>query len=103
MDQFEKALDKCSLMINNMPENYLSSAWVLRGLLNELLGNEKEAKNDFKNAKSQDEKSKNFLEKNEPITLEIFPDMNRLCIQFPLIEFKFANHSPIVPFIKTNR
>ena len=92
----QTALDKCAMMMGNMPQKYLAGAWLLRGLLNEALGNAAEADKDFENAKSYDDNSKRFLEKKESVTLTIFPPMNRLCTHFPFIELSFPKRPKLV-------
>lgn len=83
-------------MMNSLPQKYSNKSWLLRGLLNEALGNYREANEDFMNAINSDEESKRFLDEKKEIVLEIFPRMNRLCINFPLVEVAFKKHPILV-------
>ena len=82
--------------MESLPQKYSNGSWLLRGLLNEALGDKNQAKQDFTNSINSDEPSKNFIEKNKELTLEVFPLMNRLCINFPLVELSFKNHPKLV-------
>ena len=95
MGKIEMALNTCTSLIANLPTKYYKGIWLLYGLLNEPL-NKKEATENFKNAIKYDEESRKFLEKKEPIALDIFNTANRLCVEFPSIELSFGSHPPLV-------
>ena len=83
-------------MIDTLPVKYMNSAWLLHGLLSESIGNIEQSKFDFKKAIANDEISADFLNKHQPITMNLFPDMDRLCTLFPQIEISFDTHPPLV-------
>lgn len=96
MNELDKAFEKCTDMIDNMPERYVGNTWLLHGLLNEALGDKEEANKDFDSARSCDSNAITYLDDNQPITLEIFPSMNRLCTLFPVVELSFGSHPKLV-------
>jgi len=98
MNNLNEALEKSKEMMESMPERYIGSTWLLHGLLNEALGNDKEAERDFDNARTCDICSRSYLDGNESITLEIFPVMSRLCRSFPLLGIKFKSRHLLVNF-----
>lgn len=83
-------------MIENLPQKYLNGVWLLRGLLNEELGFKEAAIIDFANAKKFDDSSSAYLEKQETISLTVFPLMNRLCTMFPYIDLEFPKRPKLV-------
>ena len=96
MGDMQTALNKCSLMMDNLPQKYLIGVWSLRGLLNEALEHIEEAEKDFENAKKYDENALKYLEKNGSIFLTVFPSMNRLCTEFPFFDLHFPKRAVLV-------
>ena len=96
MNDIKSALDKCTAMMNTLPQKYFSKIWLLHGLLNEAMEHKDESETDFENAVQCDDDSKRFLQENKTVTLDIFPTMNRLCTNFPQVEISFKSHPPIV-------
>jgi len=96
MGNHKLALEKANVLIDNLPQKYSTGAWLLRGLINEVLGHKKDCERDFGNARKYDEQAVKFLDKNESIKLNIFPTMNRLCTQFPYIDINLPKHPPLV-------
>jgi len=96
MKDIKTALDRYTMMMNVLPPKYRNGAWLLHGLLNEAIGDMKTASKSFEEAVRCDELSRSFLQKKENIKLEIFPLMNRLCTNFPLVEVTFNNHPGLV-------
>jgi len=92
----KKAWEKFNAMMENLPKKYSNSSWLLRGLLTEAIG--KKPDEDFQKAITLDDNSRSFLKNSKEITLELFPNLNRLCINFPLIEVSFKNH-PLLVFV----
>lgn len=110
---YKKALSKLDYIIDTIAKKYAHQLWIIRGVLNQILGYTDQSKNDFKRAYKYDkENTTDFLEKHKDIKLNIFPQQQRLCNFFQFIKveikgFKGAGNACIYmkpsfsfPFIK---
>lgn len=82
--------------MENLPQKYMVGIWLLRGLLNERLGNIEESGLDFENARKFDNASVQFLDHKQSIQLTVFPLTDRLCTQFPYVDINFIGHPTLV-------
>lgn len=89
-------MDRFNAMMESLPKKYASSSWLLHGLLCEAVGREKEADKSLRKAVSVDSAAKNFVKGGKEVPLEMFPNMNRLCVSFPFVQVNFKNHPPLV-------
>lgn len=90
------ALERYNLMMESLPKKYSNSSWLLHGLLSQAVENNKEANKSFIKAMNLDDIAKTFLKNSQEIVLELFPNMNRLCVSFPFVDISFKNHPSLV-------
>lgn len=99
MDNYEKACESATDIIESANVAYVNKVWVIRGVLFALLGKKDEAELDFQAAKLNDkeEEAKGFLE-GKKIHIEVFPEEDRLCKHFPYVIFSSKLFPDIVLF-----
>jgi len=67
-------LSKLNYILDTIAKKYANQLWLIRAILNDLLGKEQEFKMDLKRAYKYDrENTKNFIEKKEDVYLNVFP------------------------------
>ena len=65
---YDQALTKLDYIIDTIAKKYVNQLWLIRGIINEILGYTPQAKKDFKRAYKYDkENTANFLEKKEEV------------------------------------
>jgi len=94
--EYERAYECATSIIQNATANYGNKVWVIRGVILSLLGRTEEAQFDFQQARENDPVAKSFIEEKKAITLEVFPNQNRLCFYFSYIEFTHVQFPNIV-------
>lgn len=97
-ENYDKACGCATEIIENANMAYGNKIWVVRGVLFTLLGRKEEAELDFQAAKVNDAEAKAFLEEKKRITIEVFPEENRLCQHFPHVTFKSKLFPDMVAF-----
>lgn len=71
---YEQALEKLDYILDTIAKKYASQLWLIRAVINEILGNADAARKDFQRAYKYDkENAIKYLEKNEDVHLSIFP------------------------------
>jgi tetratricopeptide (TPR) repeat protein len=90
---YKKALSKLDYIIDTIAKKYAHQLWIIRGVINEILGYGQQAKKDFKRAYKYDrENTTKLLEKHEDIYLNVFPQQQRLCNFFQFIKVDFKGY-----------
>ena len=78
-------------MVSTTPIKYLHKLWLLKGLVNQQVGNFTASKKDIENAMKYDsEHAKKVIEGKEQLILNIFPVSNRLCSHFSYVKFSLS-------------
>lgn len=54
MKEYKKALTKLDYIIDTIPKKYASQIWIIRGIINQVLGHTAPSKKDFKRAYKYD-------------------------------------------------
>lgn len=71
---YDQALEKLDYILDTIAKKYANQLWLIRAVINEILGNTDAAKKDFQRAYKYDkENAVKYLEKNEDVYLNIFP------------------------------
>lgn len=71
---YAQALTKLDYIIDTIAKKYVNQIWLIRGVINDILGYTDQSKKDFKRAYKYDkENAAKFLEREEDIKLNIFP------------------------------
>lgn len=84
---FAGVLKKVTYLIQTTPVKYLHKLWVIRGLVNQYLGNSAASKSDLEAAMKYDaDHAKRILDK-ETLQYNIFPIQSRLCSHFAYVKF----------------
>lgn len=74
LKDFKKAITKLDYIIDTIPKKYAHQIWLIRGILNQILGHQHIAKKDFKRAYKYDkENASKFLDQKQNIYLNVFP------------------------------
>ncbi len=74
MREYSKALTKLDYIIDTIPKKYASQLWIIRYILNHLLGHGSFAKKDLKRAYKYDqENTTKYLDQKQNIQLSVFP------------------------------
>ena len=77
--QYEEAFKKITFMLETLPSKYTKEMWLLRGIVAAVIGNYKVSKADFECAEKKDPENYNaFVIEKKPITLNVFPTVQRL-------------------------
>jgi len=97
MNNYEKACESATEIIENANTVYVNKVWIIRGVLFTLLGKKDEAGLDFQAARLNDKEAKEFLE-GQKVTIEVFPEENRLCKYFPHVVFSSKLFPDMVSF-----
>lgn len=109
MEKFEDALDIFKTMINNGPEKYSKSMFLIRGLIYQQLGESHKSKLDFNKAFDEDhENAVRYFDEKQNVTINPFPISNRLWMNFPSVKIIIDRKNPPIylkpsfsfPFIK---
>jgi hypothetical protein len=93
------ALQKCLALMNVIPQKYISPLWLLKGLLEESLGEITDATETFAKARKVDPVAGEFLDQNKSVCLDVFAAQTRLCSYYPHVEFVFPGHPALVLFL----
>ena len=87
---YEHALAKLDYILQTISKKYAGQLWLIRGIINQLLGYDQQATKDFKRAFKHDrENAHKYLVKGENIFLNVFPQQQRLCSFFQYIPVHF--------------
>ena len=71
---YAQALTKLDYIIDTIAKKYVNQLWLIRAIINDILGYTPQAKKDFKRAYKYDkENTTKFLQEQEDIKLNIFP------------------------------
>jgi len=71
---YAQALTKLDYIIDTIAKKYVNQFWIIRGIINDILGYSDQSKKDFKRAYKYDrENTTTFLEKQQDVKLNIFP------------------------------
>jgi tetratricopeptide (TPR) repeat protein len=71
---YAQALTKLDYIIDTIAKKYVNQIWLIRGVINDILGYSDQSKKDFKRAYKYDkENAANFLDNNQDVKLNIFP------------------------------
>tara|TARA_B110000285_G_C15088624_1_gene597704 strand:- start:914 stop:1153 length:240 start_codon:yes stop_codon:yes gene_type:complete len=71
---YAQALTKLDYIIDTIAKKYVNQFWIIRGIINDILGYSEQSKKDFKRAYKYDrENTTTFLEKQQDVKLNIFP------------------------------
>ena len=71
---YAQALTKLDYIIDTIAKKYVNQFWLIRGIINDILGYTAQSKKDIKRAYKYDrENTTAFLEKNQDVKLNIFP------------------------------
>ena len=88
---YVQALEKLDYILDTIAKKYANQLWLIRAIINEIQGNADAARKDFQRAYKYDkENAVKFLEKNEDVDLNIFPQQQRLCSFFQFIKADFS-------------
>ena len=71
---YKKALKKLDYIVSTIAKKYVGELWLIRGIVNQIMGNDSQARTDFARAFKYDgENARKFLKRGENIELPIFP------------------------------
>ena len=102
-ENYNKACESATAIIENSNPNYANKVWIVRGIRRSLLGRKQEADMDFKEAKKYNPECKDFFENKKVLTIEAFPEENRLCSYFPHVVFSSKEFPDVVFLLYKNR
>ena len=67
-------MTKLDYIIDTIAKKYVNQIWLIRGVINDILGYNEQSKKDFKRAYKYDkENATKFFDKKEDVKLNIFP------------------------------
>lgn len=99
---YEKALKLVTGILKNAEPDYADKCWLIRGIIHTLRGKIGEATSNFKAARDKDAlQAKAYLDRKEPVMLNVFPEKNRLCSYFPYTKLVVPGF-PCVVLLKRN-
>jgi hypothetical protein len=71
---YAQALTKLDYIIDTIAKKYVNQFWLIRGIVNDILGYTDQSKKDLKRAYKYDrENTTTFLDKQQDVKLNIFP------------------------------
>lgn len=109
MERHEEALLLFNDLIDNGPEKYSNSLYLIRGLIYQNLGDNQKSKIDFNKAFDEDnETAIKYFDERQNVTINPFPTSNRLCTHFGSVKVQIDTKNPPIytrpsfsfPFIK---
>lgn len=90
--KYSEAVTKLDYMLSTIPKKYSNQLWLIRGVLNSQLGNNPQAKKDWKRAhKFDQENAEKFLEQKQNVYLPVFPQQQRLCSSYAFLKTPLAS------------
>lgn len=87
---YEQALAKLDYILQTISKKYAGQLWLIRGIINQILGYDSQSRRDFKRAFKHDrDNAHKFLVKGQDVFLNVFPQQQRLCSFFQYIKVHF--------------
>ena len=91
---YKNALTKLDYILDTIAKKYADQIWLLRGVVNSVLGFDNIAEKDFRRAYKYDRTlTEQFLDQKQDVRLNIFPQQQRLCSYFQAIKVDLPGFS----------
>lgn len=101
LKDYKKALTKVDYIMDTMPKKYAAQLWLIRYILNTIVGHSQQAKQDLKRAyKYDNENTIKYIDQKVNVTLTVFPQQQRLCNFFSFAKFCFPSVSSACLYLK---